>query len=462
MQWRTTTIRPALALACSLSAMAWAATGKADDLGQMIIQLLGNSDKEFRAAALEQVRTAARGAEATRQFASQLKKLDAPVEVALLSALADRGDRAARPAVLEVLKSSQDESVRAAAISALGQLGEAEDLPLLVQSLSSKQSVEQAAARASLTQLRGDAITQALAADAKSAAPPVKAALIDVLATRRASDEMPAFLAASVDANSQVRSAAMSALGQLGKADQIGAMLPGVLAADRGGERDNAEKNVALVCARIDNEDQRGAALIAALDGVEPAKRDQLLSLVGRVGGKKLINFVGDIATSPDADRRKLGIDALSKWPDASAADKLREIADKTSDPAERWQAFQGYVKVGAARDKRNDKQRLDRMQQALKAARSPEEQRLVINRVRTAYDVGALRFVLPYVDKPEFAQVACETIVELAHHREVRDPNKAEFDQALDRVIQVSQNPEVVERANRYKRGETWSRPSK
>ena len=58
-----------------------------------------------------------------------------------------------------------------------------------------------------------------------------------------------------------------------------------------------------------------------------PAQRDQLLSLVGRVGGKKLMNFVAEIATGPDAGRRKLGIDALSKWPDASVADKLLEIA---------------------------------------------------------------------------------------------------------------------------------------
>jgi hypothetical protein len=55
---------------------------------------------------------------------------------------------------------------------------------------------------------------------------------------------------------------------------------------------------------------------------------------------------------------------------------------------------------------------------------------------------------------------LACETIVELAHHREIRDPNKAEFDKALDKVIQVSKSPVVVDRANRYKRGETWARP--
>ena len=67
---------------------------------------------------------------------------------------------------------------------------------------------------------------------------------------------------------------------------------------------------------------------------------------------------------------------------------------------------------------------------------------------------------MLPYVDQSQFAKVACETIVELAHHREIRDPNKAEFDKALDKVIATSKDAVVIDRANRYKRGETWSKP--
>ena len=186
-----------------------------------------------------------------------------------------------------------------------------------------------------------------------------------------------------------------------------------------------------------------------------------MLSLVGRVGGKKLIDFVAEIATGSDVSRRPLGIDALSKWPDASVADKLFEITNHATDPAERAQAFRGYVRVSAARDHRSDKQRLDRLKQAMTIAKTPEETSLVINRVRTAYDIDALRFVLPYVNQPPFAQIACETIVEIAHHREVRDPNKAEVDKALDKVIATSKDPVVVERAHRYQRGETFDRRS-
>lgn len=433
-----------------------------DELVQMIVKLLGDSDREFRAAGLDQVRTGAKGPSATKLFASQLPKLDASAQAALLDALADRGDAVARPAVLELLAATREDTVRVAAIAALGKLGEPADVPLLINSLSAQADAERAAARNSLTQIRGASINGALAAESKSGAPAVRAALLDVLAIRRAKDETPALIAATIDDNPQVRGAGMSALGRIGRAEQLAEMLPGVLKADKGGERDAAERNVALVCSRIGNEDARGEALIKALSGVSAAQTDQLLSLVGRVGGRKLIDFVAAIATGPDPARRRLGIDALGKWPDASVADRLLEITTAATEPAERSQAFQGYVKICATRDNRSDKQRLERMKQAMQIAKTPEEEMLVINRARTAYDVETVRFVLPYIDQPPFAQIACETVVEIAHHREVRDPNKAEFDKALDKVIATSKDPVVVDRAGRYKRGETWTRPAK
>ena len=433
-----------------------------DEFVKMIVKLIGDSDREFRAAGLDQIRTSAKGPAATQTFAAQLTKLDAEHQIALLSALSDRGDVAARIAVVELIASSKDESVRASAINSLGRLGTAADLPLLIKTLSAASGAEQSAARRSLVQMVGDSINKTLAAELKSSAPGVKSALIEILATRRATDTLPALVAATVDDNAQVRGTAMSALGQIGRVEQIAALLPGVLKAQKGGERDNAERNVALICSRIDNEDQRGSRVIEALKTVAAADRDELLPLVGRVGGRKLIDFVGDIASEQDPTRRKFGINALSNWPDASVADKLLEIANKTTDAAERNQAFQGYVKISATRDNRNDAQRLDRMREAMKAARSPDERLLVINRTRTAYAVESVRFVLPYLEQPEFAQLTCETIVEIAHHREVRDPNKAEFDKVLDKVIATTKDPVVVDRAQRYKRGETWERPKK
>lgn len=457
------TLLAAFSAAASIQGLTAAqATGAGDELVERIIQLIHSHDREFRAAALEQVRTAARGEASTRKFAEQLPKLEPAAQAELMRALADLGDVAARPAVLETLAASKDEEVRSAALAALGEIGTAQEIPALVNAMSASTDASRQAARTALIRMRGAAAVKALAEAAKSGEPQTRAMLIELLATRRATGEMPLFLAAGLDDNPQVRGAALNALGQLAGREQLAAMIPAVLKAQKGGERDAAERNVADVCARIGNENERADFLIAAIQPMDAGRRDELLSLLGRVGGKRLIDFVGEIATGPDAARRLLAIDALSKWPDAGPADKLLEIANQTTDAAEREQAFQGYVKISAARDRRSDKERLNRMKQALEAARTPEEKSLVINRCRTAYDVETVRFLLPYVDQKPFDQVACETIVEIAHHREVRDPHKGEFDKALDKVMMVSHDPVVVDRAGRYKRGETWVRPKK
>jgi len=435
------------------------AQAESDALVSQIVKLLRNPDREFRAAGLDAIRTSAKGTEHTKTFSAELPKLDAEAQAALITALGDRGDVAALPAVLELVSSSKEESVRGAALAALGEIGSESELPVLINALGSGANSEQQAARMALIRMQNPSVAKTIANDSKTATANVRAKLIEILSVRRASSESQTIIAATRDSDSNVRTVAMNALGQIGKPEHLAQMLPGVLMASRGGERDNAERNVAEVCKRIDNENERGDALIAALNTVDAGQRDELMSLVGRVGGKRLIRFVADIATGSDASRRSFGIDALSKWPDASPADTLLEIANNTQDANERRQAFSAFVKVCASRDNRNDQQRLDRMKQAMKEARNDEEKTAVINRTRTAYDVESMRFVRPYLDQPEFSQIACETIVELAHHRQVRDPHKEEFDAVLDKVIKLAKNEEWVERANRYKRGETWER---
>ena len=96
-----------------------AADDNGDELVETIVNLLSDKDKDLRAVGLEQVREQAEGPAATRRFAALLPKLCAEAQIGLLDALADRGDHAARPAVVGMLK-SEDPMVRAAAIRARG------------------------------------------------------------------------------------------------------------------------------------------------------------------------------------------------------------------------------------------------------------------------------------------------------------------------------------------------------
>jgi hypothetical protein len=87
-------------------------------------------------------------------------------------------------------------------------------------------------------------------------------------------------------------------------------------------------------------------------------------------------------------------------------------------------------------------------------------ERNLVLQRAQAIRIPETLRFLEPYMDQTAFAQQACQSVVELAHHRDLREANKAEFDRALDKVIHISGDATLIERANRYKKNQTWVRP--
>ena len=82
----------------------------------MIVKLIGDHDKEFRAAAWTRCGAARGPASHTQLFAAQLPKLDASAQIALLDALADRGDGPPGRPCSNCSRPVTDENVRAAAI----------------------------------------------------------------------------------------------------------------------------------------------------------------------------------------------------------------------------------------------------------------------------------------------------------------------------------------------------------
>jgi len=460
---RTLLAAIALGLAGIFAAISTSSAAEtSDDLVQLVVGLLGEQDKDLRALGLEQVRTGVPGEAATRQFAAQLPKLSADAQEGLIRALADRGDAAARPAVLAMLTQSKEESVQVAAVSALGFLGESGDVPRLVERLASSSKPQQAAARASLVRLRGEETPKAIVGQMKTSVVPVQVALIEILAARRALDTKDDLLRAAVADDPKVRAAAMKALGQLAGPDQVAGMVAGVLRAEPGSERSAAEKCIMFVCLRTADADKRADPLLAAMDKLSADDRTAMLSTLGRVGGAKARKVIEAAVSDPDPALHEIGLRALCNWPDASIAPRLIELVKTAKAPEHRTRALRALIRVAPLPDDRPDLQRLELLKQAVAMCQRDEDRLLALQRAAAIRTPETLRYVLPFVDQPQYAEQACETIVELAHHRTLRQPNKAEFDRALDKVLATSQDAVVKDRATRYKNDQTWVRPKK
>ncbi len=426
----------------------------------MVLELLSDKDKAMRSVALEQVRFEAKGANATQLFASHLQKLPPTAQVELIGALATRGDAFAKPQVLSLLKTSSDESVRVAAIGAIGELGDKSELPLLFGFLKGDDHKQQLAAMKSLTRMRGSNVNSTIVDEIKSENPSVRVSLIEALVSRRAMDAMKHVSAMTTDPDSNVRRAALNALAVLGDATQIPAMLQGILKSERGTDRDHAEKSLVNLCNRTAKPEARAESVLIARSKLDESSQLDLLSTVARIGGDKALEAVETSMASANPSQHEAGLQAFCNWSEPSITDKLLKLIENTSNAKERNVEFKALVRLASIRDKRNDQERLARFKQAMQLAKSIDEQSLVIDKCRSAYSVETLRFVLPFIEQPEFSEVACETVVEVAHHREVREPNKVEFDKALERVIRTTKDAIVIDRAQRYIKGETWQRP--
>ena len=443
-----------------ISASTPAQESTSDELVDLVLSLLADTDKDMRALALEQIRSQVPGRAATEQFAQQLAKVPADVQIGLLSALTDRGDSAARPAIAGLLASSNNESVRVGAIRALGYLGDPADAPQLLSLLAKGTEAEQAGARSSLVSLPGAAVSTTIVAALQKRDSAEAAVLIEILAQRRAFEVVPDLLPLVSSSDALVRSAAMAALGQLAGPEHLPGLLQGILAAARGREREDAEKAVALVCGRIDDPEAQAKPLLAAMEGLPPTEQNLILPTVGRVGGAAALELVQAAIAAQDRQRHEAGIRALCNWPNATVAAELMELIRTSRQPGDQIAAVRALVRVAVVPDGRTDADKLELLQAALSLCTRDAERKLVIQRAQAIRIPETLRFLLPYLDQPDFAQEACLSIVELAHHRALRDAHQAEFHAALDRVMEVAQDEVVIDRARRYKEGQTWVRP--
>lgn len=438
---------------------ATAAEAAPQEAVQMTIDFITRDDADFRAIGLDRVRHGLKGEAATQQFAGLLSKLAPSRQLELTAALADRGDRAALPAVLALLVASKEPAVRAAAVTALGSLGGGTEVAVLKASLVAADP-EKAAARRALAVLRGNDVTPAITEAARSGDASLRPTLIDILAERRAVTALPDLLTAAVDGDPAIRTAAMRAIAKLGGPEQVPGMVQGMLKAAAGGERDEAERALVTVCTQNPGKERSANVLLEQFKAADDTTQETLLTVLGRVGGDGAIAIVDGLLADANATKRKLGLTALTKWPDATVSQRLLDLLGKTQDPAEREQLLGTLIRIAPLPDnKLNDNQKLELLQKTMALCQRDEDRRRVLERANAIRTIETLRFVVPYLDDPTLAEPACLSVVELAHHRTLRDANKDEFTKALDKVMGTTKNEELVERAERYKQGQTWER---
>ncbi len=374
-------------------------------------------------------------------------------QVLLLQALELRADKKVMPAVV-VATASGDKSIRVAALKALSTVGDASVVPLLLKALS-KGGVEASAARDALEAVYGEGTDAAIIAALKKAdTVGRRAMLIEILHRRRSVESVPALLVETKHADAEVRRRAMAALSQLAEMSDVPAMLEGVLSAEAGAERDEAEKAVMLLCNRLEDADRRADPVLGVYEKANAADQKTLLPLLGRIGGPQALEKLEVALKSGDKSLYDVGVRAICNWPNGDVAPRLLALFESSDSEKHKLQAMRAFIRVIALRNERPNEESLELLKKSMKMAFRDEERNLILSRVISAEirSIEALRFVLPYLENPATAQMACRAIVGLSHHRYLRRPNQEEFNKALSEVIRLSDNPGLRDQARRYR----------
>jgi len=428
----------------------------ADPVG-MVLELLHRADPDFRQLGLEAIAHATPGEMATYRYAAALPKLPVGQQRKLLAAFRDRGDAAAVAAVTALLLATDNADLRAEAIRTLGVLGNDTEVELLKAALA-KPDPEKQAARRALVTLQGRGVGKQLADAARFGEPSLRPVFLDILADRRERSilsDLPAFL---LEEDAALRLATARFLATFGGPEQVEGLVVGLLKATRSRERDEVTRAVVAVCTANQGHAAAAKRFLERFQQAGEADQEMLLPALGRIGGPEALAIIDGFVADPS--RRTFGIKALTVWPTAEVSGRLFELIESTADSAERRQLLDGLIRIAPRPDKTiNDGKRLELVKQTMALCETDDDRRRLLDRTDAIRSVEAFRYVVGFLDAPELQDAACQSVVELAHHRQLRDAHQEEFIKALDRVIAVTKNEELIERAIRYKAGKTWER---
>ena len=153
------------------------------------------------------------------------------------------------------------------------------------------------------------------------------------------------------------------------------------------------------------------------------------------------------------------GVIALCNWPDPSASDDLLVLAKGAGDanpsqPGRLRALIRIHTTQPPDRPTMERLASLSALKKAMDLTTRDQERKALLEGIGFVRTLETLHYVLPYLDDKELNQAACRAVVELAHSKNLREPNKKEFDKALERVLALCKDKGLLERAKQYKQG--------
>jgi len=435
----------AILLLCSYAVCLGASEQPQDEAVSIVLDILRSNDQEMQAAAIAMVKEMP-GTLVTEALAKELPNLSAKSQVQLLSALGDRGDVAARPVVVAVVK-SEDQSVRIAALRALGQLGDDSSVELLAQAAAGAKGAEQKAARDSLYRLRGPDVDKVILAAIPKAEAKTKVELISSVGQRNITAGVAALLETAKDSDRKVRTGSLRTLKVVAGPEHLPALVELLINAKSSSDRTEAQKTIAAVAHRIADKNRQAASVLAVLPSVKDiVARCSLLNVLGRIGDNSALPVLTATIQDENVDIQTAAIRALADWPTPEPEGELLKVTESSGNKVHRILALRGFVRlIGLARD-RPAGETIEMYKKAMSLAPDASEKKKVLSGLANTKSLAALQMVAGYLDDESLFVEAGAAAINIAGGIYADYPEQAK--DMLDRIIKTTKSDSLRQQA--------------
>ncbi|MBN1817206.1 MAG: HEAT repeat domain-containing protein [Sedimentisphaerales bacterium] len=382
---------PAVMRSAALRGMVFCSDTQA---GRIIVDVIRKGNPEMTAVAVGLLNEIRDDAEIAA-VADEVKNLPPAGQVQLITALGNRGNPAARSAVIAAMQ-SDNADVRIAALKALASLGNADVVPLLAKTAGTNSGAEREAARETLYSMRDPKADRAILDGIPTADAGNKVELIKAIGERNIRSAIPALFQAAADSDRNVRIESLKALRTLAEPDQLPALLDLLIKAESSVERREAERAVSTVCGRLETA-KAVDALVARFDEASANGRASLIALLGQHGGPRAFATVRSGLKDNDAAVVDAAVRSLADFPDALSTTVLLDLAKNAEKATHKILALRGYIRmIGLSHVSTGE--RVEMCKTAMSLAERVPEKQMILSAAAKIPDKQAILFVESFV----------------------------------------------------------------
>jgi len=435
----------AFLLLCSYAVCLGASGQSQDEAVNIVLGILRSDDQDMQAAAIAMVKEMP-GTEVTKALAKELPNLSAKSQVQLLSAFGDRGDAAARPAVVAAVK-SEDQSVRIAALRALGQLGDDSSVELLAQTAAGATGAEQKTARDSLYRLRGPNVDKIILTSIPTANDKTKVELISSVGQRNITAGVATLLETAKDSDRKVRIESLRVLKVVAGPEHLPALVELLIKAKSSSDRIEAQKTIAAVAHRIEDKNRQAASVLTAMPSVkETVARCSLLNVLGRIGDNSALPVLTAAIKNENVDIQTAAIRALADWPSPEPVEEMLKVAENSDNKVHRILALRGFVHLLGLASNRPEGETIEMYKKAMSLAPDAGEKKKVLSGLASTKSLAALQMAAGYLDDKALSVEAGAAVVNIAGGIYADYPEQTK--NMLNRIITTTKNESLSQQA--------------